>query len=219
MKWLISLLIIMIATVSLLTNCSVTENCKSVNYGIKSENVSTYIIKDNDTLLSAGYSSFYNTYGLLEKDIYYQESYEDTSTTLIKYNDQRADRMVVYSTGIKDTTVLIATEWNKNDMATKFIGKNGMGYCWEYEYEDCKRTCKKTYKNDELIFSTNFIWEDQLMVQMSTNFHGDFSKEVGKTTEKTKFTYYTFDSKNNWSTRTYTNEIGTFLEIRHLEYY
>lgn len=219
MKWLISLLIITALTINLLTNCNVTENCKPVNYGIKSENVLIYTIKDNDTSLSAGYNSFYNPNGLLEKDIYYQEDYEDTSVTIIKYNDERADRMMVYSTGIEDTTVLIATAWDKNDRATQFVGKNGMGYCWKYEYEDCKRIGKKTYKNDELIFSTDFIWEDQLMVQMSTNFHGDFSKEVGKTVENTEFTYYTFDSKNNWSTRTYTNEIGTFLEIRHLEYY
>lgn len=192
--------------------------CEPMNKGVKSEDVSTYSIIENDTTLIRKTKIDYNESGLTMKAISASEI--DTSVTIYSYDNNNVTKWKkLFLTGTKDTITFIAVKWDEDGRATKLIDVKDKKFYSEHDYKNCRTIHIKRFQDDELFYSSYYEWDDSLLTTVTSAYHGSAKEVIEESSTVTKYEYLFFDEKGNWTTRIYMKGEQQFIEYRSLEYY
>lgn len=195
------------------------EPCKGLNIGIKSEKILTYIVVDHDTLLKYTTELRYNPLGFTEKAVSFSNDAPDTSVTEMEYKGHQIIGWKEYKIGESDTVAFVAVDWHQNGRGSKFVEQGKTGSYSTFTYENCLIICKKTYEQNELIYKIDYEWEGTRLKQTTSWFYDNLKETIGKSKVISSYNLENFDSKRNWTARSFTKDDEKFFELRFLTYY
>jgi len=207
-------------TATLLINSkALIEPCQSINFGLQSEKVLTYSIHDSDPILDWTTVIYFNELGYTLKAVSFSESNPDTSFTIMEYDNNKIIRWKDFISGHNDTIVFQAVDWNQQGRGTKFIKQGEEGSYSIFKYKNCVTINKKTFSRNELIYSINYQWDDNLVKKSTCHFYGSFQQAIEQSVSTTESNFESFDEKGNWTKRTFIKDKKKFMELRLLSYY
>ncbi|MEM7105753.1 MAG: hypothetical protein AAF502_21625 [Bacteroidota bacterium] len=202
-----------------MSNIVIVDSCESINFGILSEQVLTYSINDRDTILERTTIVNFNKRGLTLKAVSFSESFPDTSITVMEYDSAKILGWKEFMSGHNDTTTYQAVAWNQKGRGTKFVLLGEEGAYSIFAYNNCVTTQKKTFSNNELIYSIDYHWDGSLLNKTTSQFYGSLKEAIGQSISTTESDFEKFDEKGNWTQRSFTIDKTKHLELRYLSYY
>ena len=87
------------------------------------------------------------------------------------------------------------------------------------EHKKCRVVSKKTYTDNELIYSIEYSWKGNRVTKTKSNFFGKLRDAFNISESVTSFDYLKTDKKGNWTERMIYRDDDIKLERRTIQYY
>lgn len=202
-----------------LASCNISQKqCNGINWGIKTEYVQHYKLSDQDTILTASSTLFFNPRGWATKATYISKISKDTQSTIMEYAGSKLLCFrEYYNEG--DSSIRSATAWNPCGRPLRVENMDDSSSYTLYTYQDNLTKSQKTYSAGELVYSRELKWKDRRLQSTLSRFYGSTAEAIGKARDSTSSNYLDFDQKGNWTKRLVERDGATFYEVRRLEYY
>lgn len=196
----------------ILDSCKV---CKSPYEDISEETTFIYSTVSPDSLVYTSICS-YTEFGKLKSGITVEHSNNDTIYHDNKVNNEKIVSLSDISSLENDTLILIASEWDKNQMATKYYHYNDSASYELHKFKNCNIVKKEIYTNNKLRIKSNYYWKHGQLARVNSDLDTNIFSMDHLTV---KYEYKEFDEKGNWISRVVSyNYREPYLEKRNLIY-